>query len=247
MKLAIIIFVFLVFFNNASFSQENQKDLQLFDEFSVFNCEELLSRLDNFSVTLYQNPNAIGYVVIYDNGSSIDNKFLERYLLKYRGLRKIDENRFVILTTNLQQNKRIDFWVSQNGITKPNIKEENFSFLLPKTEKPILFVGDWVEIVKIDGKLEYSSYCPACCINDLNLYFLAEFLNANSQFNAFIKIRGKSRFYTQKLEKLVRDELTKDYRIESKRFRISYQGIDEGIAQLPKNNATIEIEFIPQK
>lgn len=247
MKFVLIVIIFLTFFVKINFSQETQENLPLFDSVSVFNCEDLLSRLDGFTITIGQNPNSVGFVVIYDNNNPIDNKFLERYIRSYSELRKIDKNRFKVLSAKSEQGKRIDFLISQNGSKEPNIKEENFSFVLPKTEKPILFIRDWVVIEKIDGKLTYSSECPACCIKRINLDFLAEFLNANPQLNTQIKIYGKSRNYIKKLEKLVRDELINDYKISVNRFQISYQGKDEGIAQLQKNNAIIEIEFIPQK
>ncbi|HMS43054.1 MAG TPA: hypothetical protein PKE69_22690 [Pyrinomonadaceae bacterium] len=205
-----------------------------------------MSRLDGFAVSIMQNPNAVGFVVIYDNNNPIDNKFLEKYIRVYAELRKIDKNRFRVLSAKFEKGKRIDFWVSQNGFSAPNIKEETFSLVLPKAEKPILFVNDWVVIEKIDGKLTYSGECPACCINRIDLDLLADFLNANSQVNARIKIYGKSRKYTKILEKLVRDELINDHKISSNRFQISYQGKDEGIAQLPKNNTSIEIEFFSQ-
>jgi len=247
MKFVLIVFIFLISFVKINFSQETKQDLQLFDSVTVFNCEELLSRLDGFIIKIGQNPNSEGFVVIYDNNNPIDNKFLERYIRSYQEFRKIDKNRFKILTSKPVQGKRIEFWLSQNETILPNIKEVNFSFALPKAEKPILFVRDWIVIENVDGKLTYFGDCAACCIERIDLDFLSKFLESNLQLSAHIKIYGKSRFYTRKLEKLIRNDLINEYKISPKRFRISYQGIDAGIAQLPKNNATIEIEFILQR
>lgn len=247
MKFFLIIFIFIISLFKITFSQETKEDLQLFDSVSVFNCEDLLSRLDGFAVSIMQNPNSVGFVVIYDNNNPIDNKFLEKFIRNYSEFRKFDKNRFKILSAKSEQGKRIDFLINPNGSKQPNIKVANFSFVLPKTEKPILFIRDWVVIEKIDGNLTYFGECSACCIKRIDLDFLADFLNANPQLNTQIKIYGKSRNYTKKLEKLVRDDLINNYKISVNRFQISYQGKDEGIAQLPKNNAIIEIEFVPQK
>lgn len=247
MKFFLIVFIFIISFFKVTFSQETKEDLQLSNSLSIFNCEELLVSLDGLAIGVNQNPNSVVFIVIYNNNNPIDNKFLERYFRFYFEVRKLDKTRFKVLFAKFEQGKRIDLWISQNGFSAPNIKAETFSLILPKAEKPILFVRDWLVIEKIDGKLTYVGECPACCIDRIDLDLLADFLNANSQVNARIKVYGKSRKYTKILEKLVRDELINDHKILSNRFQISYQGKDEGIAQLPKNNTSIEIEFVPQK
>ena len=78
-----------------------------------------------------------------------------------------------------------------------------------------------------------------------NGHNLVDFEDDTGNLNVLFSNKNESVF--KQSEKLVRDELINDHKILSNRFQISYQGKDEGIAQLPKNNTSIEIEFVPQK
>lgn len=251
MRAVIFLFIFFAAFNAPLFAQNNSDDLKLFDSVSVNasltdSCEHLLNRLDMLTIETFQKPETVGYLVIHGGRDPVKNNFLERYFVGYRDLRKIDKDRFVILTAKSEGNLRIDFWLSKNGQTTPNVKTELFSFTLPDGEKPIPFMRETVKIVKTDQQWNYlNTVCAACCIDVFNPDFLAEYLKSNPQHNAQIRIYGRSRSHTKILEKLVRDEILKS-NISPNRFRISYRGIGKGIAQYPKNYAKIEIEIVPQ-
>jgi hypothetical protein len=249
MKLTLTFLLLLFVFGKATFAQEeSQNDLQVFDSFSAYSCEDLLSRLDGFVINgLGQNQNNKGYVVIYGADDSIKNKFLERYINHYRESRKIDKNRFVIIPTKAAPNFKIEFLLSKSGKTKPNVTEEVFPFVLTRYDKPVLFVRETVEVVKREGKWHYYGDCPACCIESYYSDFLSEYLKANPKLYARIKIYGRSKDHKEKLSSLIREELITEYEVSSNRFLIRIEGIDEGIAGLPQNLATIEIEFVAQK
>lgn len=236
------------FGKTAPAQEESQNDLQVFDSFSGYNCEELLSRLDAFAINgLGRNQNSKGYVVIYGADDSIKNKFLERYVNGYRESRKIDKNRFVIITTKAAPDFKVEFLLSKSGKTKPNVTEEVFPFVLTKTDKPVMFVRETVEVVKREGKWHYYGDCPACCIESYYSDFLAEYLKANPTLYARIRIFGRSKDHKEKLSSLIREELITEYEVSSNRFLIRIEGIDQGIAGLQANLATIEIDFVAQK
>jgi hypothetical protein len=247
MKLSITFLLLLFAFGKSASAQESRNDLRIFDSFSDYNCEVLLSRLDAFAVNLSQNSNSRGYVVIYGADDSIKNKFLERYVNGYRESRKIDKNRFIIISTRANPEFKIEFLISPNGKEKPNVTEEAFSFVLTKTGAPAMFVRETVEVVKRDGKWHYYGDCPACCVESYYSDLLAEYLKTNPRLNAQIKISGKSKDHKEKLASLIREELITRYEVSSNRFLIRYVGIDQGIAQSSQSSATIEIDFVPQK
>lgn len=247
MKKAGLTFIIFIFLNSLLFAQEKNDDLQLFDSFSEYNCEYLLYRLDSLLGKTVQSPNSIAYAVIHGDDNFIRNKFLENTFRNHIAFRRFDKNRFIVIPTKAENVFKIELWISKSGKTQPAVREEAFSYNLGKPDKPVLFVREMVEITEIDGRLAYLGDCAACCLETVNLYFLSEILKANPQMNAFIKIYGRSRNHTKKLEKLLRDEMVKEHKIPAERFRISYQGVDEEIVELPKNFATVEIEFVPNK
>ncbi len=248
MKLTITFLLLLFAFSKTAFAQEeSQNDLQVFDSFSAYNCEELLSRLDAFVINGLQNPNSKGYVVIYGADDSIKNKFLERYINGYQQSRKINKNRFVIIPTKAAPDFKIEFLISKSGKIKPNVAEEVFPFVLTKSDNPVMFVRETVEVVKSEGKWHYYGDCPACCIESYYSDFLAEYLKANPKLYARIKIYGRSKDHKEKLASLIREELITEYEVSSNRFLIRIEGVDEGIVQLPQNLATVEIDFVAQK
>src|SRR6476660_8277667 len=141
MKLTITFLLLLFVFGKTVVAQQNQSDLQLFDSVSAYTCEDLLSRLDAFVVNgLGQNQNAKGYVVIYGADDSIKNKFVERFVVGYRESRKIDKNRFVIIPAKSATDFKIEFLLSKSGKIKPNVTEEDFPFVLTRSDKPVMFV-----------------------------------------------------------------------------------------------------------
>lgn len=247
MKLQKVIFILLLFtFCEISFAQKAEEDLILRDSFSEFNCEDLLARLDGFAIEIYKNPESVGYIVINDDSNAIKNKFLEQYITNYVLFRKFNKNQFVIIPA-IKNEHKIELWISRDGKTKPNKKPHNFTFDLSKTEEPITFVIDTVEITKIDGKLTYFGDCSACCIETINLNLLSEFLKSNPKLNAHIKIYSNKQKQAKRLEKLIVDDAKNVYEIALNRLKFSYGGINEGIAQLGNNIASVEIELVPSK
>jgi hypothetical protein len=248
MKLTITFLLLLFVFGKTAFAQvESQNDLQVFDSFSAYSCEDLLSRLDGFVINgLGQNQNSKGYVVIYGADDSVKNKFLERYVNDYRESRKIDKNRFIIIPTKAADFK-VEFLLSKSGKIKPNVTEEPFPFVLTKSDKPVMFVRETVEVVKKEGKWHYYGDCPACCLETYYSDFLAEYLKANPQLNAQIRIYGRSKDHKEKLASLIREELVTKYEVSSNRFLIRYEELDQSRTKLPLDQANIEIDFVSQK
>jgi hypothetical protein len=227
--------------------QEKPK-LQLFDAVTEPNCEDLLGRLDNFAVYARQNSVFVGYVVLHGGLNPIENKFYETFITGHWRTRKLDENRFRLLTAKGEQKLKVEFWISRDG-EKPQITEQKIEYLLPDTNKSYLFVEDSVEVAKIEGKLDYiaNGACAACCLTHFNPFMLFKFLEVNPQMNAEILIYNKKRSRANQLINLIASETVKDSNIPRRRLKISYAGVDEGIAQLPGNISIVKVWLVPPK
>ncbi len=250
MKLQKIIFAFIILFISFQihFGQERKSDLYLFDSVTEPNCEYLLNRLDSQAVEIQNNPESVGYIVIFGGSNPVENQFIERFVRSHFVMKKQDKNRFITLTTKGDEKTKIEFWISKRG-GKPLINEIKFDYILENISKPVLFVQDAVEIADNDGKLIFFGDCAACCLRTINIYVLSEFLKVNPKINAQITIKNKSKKGADKLAKLILDEAEKEFQIESNRLKIKYGGkgqwnvSDEYLNKL----SDVEIWLVPQK
>lgn len=227
--------------------QKKQENLTLLDSVVEPNCEYLLNRLDYLLAETFKNPQSVAHVVIR-GGNPIQNKFYERAVRNHSRFRNFDESRFVAISSKSDSKLEIDFVVSNNEDAKPDVIAQNSPYSLPVSDKPIMFAQETVEVVKIDGKLTFIGYSDVSCgIETANLNLLSEFLKSNTQLNANIKIYSKTRRRAKQLERLIRKDGIDDYKIPITRLKFAYSGIDRGIAKLPGNISTIEIELVPTR
>lgn len=108
-----LLFLILLLTFQVSFAQE-QKAV-LVDSANQLSCEDLLSRLDFLSVELNKTSDSVIYVAIHGGLNSIDNNFYKKFIESYSRNRRLDKNRFVILTTQGTGDFKIDFWLSKKG------------------------------------------------------------------------------------------------------------------------------------
>lgn len=221
-----IIFILLFFLSAAQtvLSQSSDKDVLLLSSVSGFQCEDLLARLDYHAVTVYDIPGAVGYVVLYGGPNPVKNRAWELAMTSYRRFRKIDQNRFIILTAKRQNEAKLEFWLSKTG-KKPDVEEEKYSLAIP-ADKPFQFAHDTFETVKIDGKFLFIGGMPGC-VENINLYFLAEFLKANPHLNAHFLIHNRTAKGADRLARLILNEAVNDAKIDRKRLITKYVGKNE--------------------
>lgn len=226
------------------FSQEKQSNLVLFDSAYEPNCELLLNRLDYLAVEIKKNPNAVGYIVLYGSSNEVENAFYKKAIIGYFNFRRFDEEYLSLITANNSEKLKIEFWISKDG-TKPNVADEKFSYVLPQTNKPILFVRDTIEVAKNGGNLTYFSICE-CCISNFNLDFLAKFLEFNPNLIAQINIYNKTKKGASKLEKLILNKAVRESGISINRIKTNYRGKNILSNKELDELFDLEVWFIPK-
>lgn len=238
----ILIFLFVSF--QICFGQEKQPDLKLYASLVEPNCEYLLAHLDGFFIETFKNPDNFGYIVIQGGANPIKVKFFETAIRNYIRFRGVNQDHLTIFTSNSGGELKINFYISKDEKVKPNISI--FSYKLSTDDKSILFTRFSVEIAKIDNRLTFIADC-GCCIEYVNLSLLSEFLKANPNLNASIKIYNKTRKRAKQLENLIKTEATYEYKIQITRLKFNYGGIDGSIKQMPNSFSTVEINLVPAK
>ena len=111
------------------FAQENHKAV-LIDEFGLIGCEELLARLDNFMSDLMNEPNSIGYAVIYGKqGNLIDNAKYEGWINGQIRFRNFDAGHLIAVRGKERDNLKIELWRIPKGIEKPFSAESKWNLV----------------------------------------------------------------------------------------------------------------------
>jgi hypothetical protein len=95
---------------------------QKFDEFGDVTCEDELARLDNFTITVLNNPDSKAYVIVYGGRRGRRNEAKARaarmkfYLVKMRGM---DAKRIVTLDGGFREELSTEFWLVRPGDSIP--------------------------------------------------------------------------------------------------------------------------------
>jgi hypothetical protein len=114
-----------------------------FDEFGDINCEDELARLDAFAVELQNQPNLVGYIIIYGGRSGKRNEAKARaarmsyYLVHSRGLKR---HRIITLDGGFRETLMGELFLSQSA--------------QPPKATPTLAVSD----VKLKGRARVYGY-----------------------------------------------------------------------------------------
>ncbi|HEV8589203.1 MAG TPA: hypothetical protein VGQ72_10040 [Pyrinomonadaceae bacterium] len=103
-----------------------------FDEFGNINCEDELARLDAFAIELQNQPNLIGYVIIYGGRTGRRNEAKARaarmyyYLVRSRGM---DRKRVVTVDGGFRETLMGELWLSKPGapvpVATPTVRAED--------------------------------------------------------------------------------------------------------------------------
>lgn len=222
-KLSILIFILVINFQSL-FSQEKDRNLILLDSRPKITYEELSLLTDILASEINKIPNSIGYIVTYGDSDKIKNAFYKDAVIRNIKFRGYDKNKLRTLSAIDFENPRFEFWISKNG-DSPIVSNENNPFILPKTNKPIKFVEDLIEIGEIDGKqVSFPAACDAGCIMLLDLPLLSDFLDANPQMTAYLIIHAKNLKRATQIKNILARESFEDAKIPSNRINFLFGG-----------------------
>lgn len=189
------------------FSQESEKT-KLFDEFSKVNCEYLLALTDAFYVGILNDRETQGYAVI-DLGKEKLSVGLtyERWIRGNTRFRNFPKDRIKIIRTKTDGDFKVQFWLVPNSDSKPDFSEKSWDFTFNKGQKPFIFSMNYGD----------SGICPG--FEKLDLYFFAEYMNANPKARSNIVINTRSNKNFAKEKKEILELIVDKYKISKKRLR----------------------------
>lgn len=249
MKTPKLLFALLILFVlfQVCLAQKEKSKTELTDSFGAVPCDEILARLDNFLVTIRDEPGAVGYVIFYGGLNPIQNSFYEHTIRNHSRMRRFPENQFKVVTTNPLQEFKVELWLGRNG-EKPVVEERKSSLVLNRiASRRYLFAEDSVAVVRIDGRLTYIiGSCAACCIETINPHLLSKFLKANPEMRADIRVYNNKRSRANQFIKLFLNDVKENYQIPRNRLKIGYAGIDKGAAEPSENISTVKIWLVPE-
>ena len=164
----------------------------MFDVAERFTCEELLARLDRFSLKVAYSPEPnVGEIILYAGPDPIENAKHLKYLQRYLDRRNIKD--LITVTSAEPGNRfRIEFWTGPSS-AKRTLESVPLNLKLAKVTRPIVFDTDVFEMYVDKGKRRFVGYyCAACCISSLDWNLLSQILVANPNLNTYLVIRGKA-------------------------------------------------------
>jgi hypothetical protein len=124
-SLLFVVCLLLLMAGNSLAQSKQAEASRKLDEFSGANCEDLEARLDRFAIELQNDPELLGYIIIY--GGNHDKRDQARawmgrtkyYLSSTRG---VDTKRFTIIMGGYRENWAAELWLLQSNAPKPTAK-----------------------------------------------------------------------------------------------------------------------------
>lgn len=159
-----------------SFAQASPQ-AKIIDQFGDITCEDVLARLDNFFVSLSNDPTAIGYIIIQGKRENARQSFRYRSLIRgHTKFRRFDSSRLTIIRNEESDNLKVQFWLVPAGADLP--QSSNLSWDSPfSISKPEMFYSE-------DGD---DGICP----NDILITF-SEILIKKTNIRAHFVIKAKT-------------------------------------------------------
>ena len=124
-KTLFIAAVLLQLFTVSYFAQdvEAQPESILIDSFSYTNSEDMMARIDNFTVQMQNNPSAKGYIVI--KGKKPARITVEKEIKSYLKMRAFDMKSVVFLNGEGDKTAKIELWLVPPGAKPPAIEKKS--------------------------------------------------------------------------------------------------------------------------
>lgn len=225
MKLQKVFLVLIILF--ASFQiclgQEKLKAEQI-NEFGILDCDDFLSRLDNFFNVLKNEPSSTGYVIIYTEKGSRQLKRYETWINGQVYFAKFDSNRLVIKHTKKEDGFRVVFWRVPAEASLPAFVEQKTSFVLPSSTKAFMLATSVYDI------------CPT-----LSPKLYADYLQANPNMRGHIVVSNKSIKEAKKDGENWLKVLTKEFNVSRNQLKVFYN------KNHPYSESETEFWLVPQK
>ncbi|QQS41217.1 MAG: hypothetical protein IPM63_17940 [Acidobacteriota bacterium] len=205
-------------------------DAQLFDEIGPTVCDDLITRLDQFSKKLTDSEDAFGTIVV-SAGTDEPIRVLRlrpmvfNYLVNESG---VNPARFKILRSGPTKQWRISLWLSPNPAFRPEITEPEYDFSLPSGIGPLIAFG------------EEGHMCPPSGFNNSGEF--EELLQANPQARGHIVIKAPSRGEFEKEKLRIKGLLPA---INNLRLRFFY--VKDDLADLDFLRMWTEYWIVPKK
>ncbi len=186
------------------FSQQNEPNLRLIEEFGTVQCEDLQARLDYLLVNIQDNSNSKAYIVIYPSDRFVENFVIRKTILNHYEFRKQDLDRFQVIIGKPRYDLLVQLWVGIDGAV-PEIERSELPTHIPDSSLPLQAYTEEVFLSNMNGEYMYPNY--DCSLDSADIFLLKEFLDADPRLHLRILIFGESRRNAQKLKTILVREL----------------------------------------
>lgn len=142
---AIIFFLLLLTTVGYSFGQDKTGPL-LVDEFGMANCDDILSRVDHFFLTLHNSPGTHGvFSITGDNSELVEILNIEQTLRVAIFQRRYNSESVTFLRTSSAKPIKVQFWLTKN-VTFPTSELQKLSAKFPVNFSPFNIRNDMSQI-----------------------------------------------------------------------------------------------------
>ncbi len=191
---------------------ENKPQAVLNAEFRFENCESLMAQFDSFSVSMQNDPNAMGYIIL--NGKQRTRTNTAQQIREYIKMRRLDFNRYMFLNGDGDSSVVIEFWLVPNGAEPPapkkSVDETSEKFEMPT--EPFVYT-------------EKFSYAAFGCTTPLDVEGYIAILKQYPKSRGNIVIYERSQRVFRQKEKEILAQLTKRG-IARKRLKTFFKLVD---------------------
>lgn len=138
---AFVLSIFL-FSTCSVFGQEAPKSI-LVDEFGSIACDEILAKIDNFSIQLRNDPTARGLVTISGSNANLIKK-LDLEVLFTSGViqRRVDTSKIRLVRGRESGEPKMSFWLAPAGADEPEVSASSWDMTISPKTKPFYFFAD---------------------------------------------------------------------------------------------------------
>lgn len=225
-KNILLVFLFLLLFSKGVLSQEFSKTT-LFDELeNIFCTEHNRSVIDNFLVTLQNNPNSEGYIIGYAD-SAIPGRFLKYYktFQWHIGYRNFPVERIKFLRGENRDKMTFQFWIVPKGEKPP---QPSVEYTSSKIVNKTLFDKSFIREIEKNEVFFGGEDEP--CDWGLKLEDFANSLENDSDLTGYLVTysdKEKSQRFVDNASKLTAKLITSKYNIVQNRLKMIYGGVRE--------------------
>lgn len=123
---------------------ENQSEAILVDSFGYANREDMMLRIDNFTVQMQNDSTLKGYIITKGNKSA--RTVAEKEIKSYLKMRAFDMKNFVFLNGEGEKTAEVELWLVPPGAKPPAIERKNNDKKETSKVQPKIFVVFQMEV-----------------------------------------------------------------------------------------------------